>query len=104
MRNRASFWNHLDKWKEAYLVLPITIILCLGFIHFISWLTGRAPTNDIQVLVDYSFLAIKASLVLMAVGFYVSHMTGDGTDEKSAWRRTCERLVVLLVFTYLFSH
>lgn len=65
----SKIWNHLKSWPELYVCLPLVLLTLPGSSLFIYFLTGRAPQESMQWLLDLSGRVNVAALIILFASF-----------------------------------
>lgn len=68
MKSILSFFKHLKRWREFYLVPLLLVVLCVGALHLVRYLTGRPSVDDPGVIVSYCYNGIGGALVMLLTG------------------------------------
>lgn len=102
--------KHLRDWAEGYLFLPLALLLIPGAALLIYWLTGRAPSESLDWLLD---LAGRVFVVVIALVLTSISIEATGTwltkSEKLAnpvvyIASTVSKLILLALFLFVLTH
>lgn len=99
--------RHLKLHRGLYVMLPVTIGFLLFFLRGIYWATGRLPTDDPDILINYCYGVIKAVLIIGLTVFVKSDETINKKFEISntvgMFISRLSTLGLLLIFNYIIS-
>jgi hypothetical protein len=87
----AAVVKHFRDWLEAYFMLPVALLLIPGSALLIYALTGRAPQESMDWLLELAgrVLVVILSLVLVSVS----------TEATGTWLTKAEKLTNPYVYT-----
>lgn len=106
----AAVVKHFRDWMEGYLMLPLALLLIPGSALMIYALTGRAPQESMDFLLDLAgrVLVVILSLVLVSIS---TEATGTWLTKAEKLANpfvytisTAGKLVLFALFLYFLSH
>jgi hypothetical protein len=76
MKTIRTFLAHLLYHRETYFLPSGLLVLLTASAAFVTWLTGRAPSDDAGSLVGYLLNGVGIALVLFLTGQTQEHFFG----------------------------
>lgn len=105
-----TIWRHLKSWPELYVCLPLVLLTLPGSSLFIYALTGRAPQESMQWILDLSGRVNVAALIILFASFSRQATGVWLTKEEmlaNPYMATCSLLTKIFYFVFfgwLFTH
>jgi hypothetical protein len=102
--------HHLFNWAEGYLWIPLALASIIGASMLVQALTGHSPKENIDWLLDYASVSVKAVLIIVFTSVF-KQATGSWMTKEEKFAHPgltllsdVKILVTFLAFVYLFSH
>jgi hypothetical protein len=102
--------KHFRDWLEAYFWLPLSLFSIYGAAKFAYLLTGRAPTEGADWIVEFAQRAVVVVLVIFFVsvsreqtGFWLSKEESLA-HPYHATLQLVSKMFMMGLFTYIFLH
>ncbi len=106
----TAIWNHLKVWPEAYLILPLVLVAIPGAGLMVYYISGRAPMDSLEWLVDISSRVLVASLAILFTSF-TKEASGFWMTKYEAFEhpyiatiQAIVKVICLVLFLWFFSH
>ncbi len=104
-------WSNLKNWKVEYSLVPLSVLLVILIIRFSTYLNnGRAPTENADALVGFSFRILDIATIIFALSILkeaVAHWWTKDEIKKQpslAWPGAAITIAFGICFTYLLTH
>jgi len=101
MKFLAALKSNLSYHREAYLFVPVALLLLTLGILFVGWLTGRDVTEDLGSLVACLVTLVRISLIALFVGALQKHFFGYRSERTDPVFRDDVFDAIVTVFLFL---
>ncbi len=106
----TSMWSNLKNWKVEYSLFPLSALLVVLIIKFSIYLNnGRAPTENADALVGFSFRLLDIATIIFALSVNKEVLGHWWTKEEIkkqpvlAWPGAVTTIAVFGFLTYLLT-